>query len=35
MEPNVESKEEALNPLKQDEKNGKLRFVHNVYPYRV
>ncbi|RZF41550.1 hypothetical protein LSTR_LSTR000264 [Laodelphax striatellus] len=24
---------EPLNPIKQDVKNGKLRFVHNLYPF--
>ncbi|CAG0913437.1 unnamed protein product [Notodromas monacha] len=24
---------EPLNPIKQDEKNGKLRFVHNCFPH--
>ncbi|CAL1531653.1 unnamed protein product, partial [Lymnaea stagnalis] len=27
------NKEEKLNPIKQDVKNGKLRFVKNVFPY--
>lgn len=27
------SKEEAFNPIKQDIKKGKLRFVRNVFPY--
>ncbi|KAJ3193994.1 Inorganic pyrophosphatase, partial [Irineochytrium annulatum] len=27
------SKEEAFNPIKQDEKKGKLRFVRNVFPH--
>jgi len=27
------SKEEPLNPIKQDVKKGKLRFVNNVFPY--
>lgn len=26
-------KEEALNPIKQDVKKGKLRYVNNVFPY--
>lgn len=24
---------ESFNPIKQDEKNGKLRYVHNCFPY--
>ena len=24
---------EALNPIKQDCKKGKLRYVHNCFPY--
>ena len=24
---------EALNPIKQDCKEGKLRYVHNCFPY--
>lgn len=24
---------EALNPIKQDWKKGKLRYVHNCFPY--
>lgn len=24
---------EALNPIKQDFKKGKLRYVHNCFPY--
>lgn len=24
---------DKLNPIKQDIKKGKLRFVHNVFPY--
>lgn len=27
------NKSEKMNPLKQDVKSGKVRFVHNVYPY--
>ena len=27
------STKEALNPIKQDCKKGKLRFVHNCFPY--
>eukprot|EP01123_Difflugia_compressa_P006567 TRINITY_DN18843_c0_g1_i1.p1 TRINITY_DN18843_c0_g1~~TRINITY_DN18843_c0_g1_i1.p1 ORF type:complete len:340 (+),score=67.16 TRINITY_DN18843_c0_g1_i1:136-1020(+) len=27
------SKNEALNPIKQDVKNGKLRYVHDPYPF--
>lgn len=27
------SKEDKLNPIKQDIKKGKLRFVHNCFPY--
>lgn len=25
---------EPMNPIKQDSKNGKLRFVHNCFPYK-
>lgn len=28
------SKEESLNPIKQDEKKGKLRFVKNCFPHK-
>jgi inorganic pyrophosphatase len=28
------SKEEALNPIKQDTKKGKLRFVRNCFPHK-
>lgn len=28
------SKEEALNPIKQDVKKGKLRFVRNCFPHK-
>jgi inorganic pyrophosphatase len=28
------SKEEPLNPIRQDEKKGKLRFVANCFPYK-
>jgi hypothetical protein len=28
------SKEEALNPIKQDIKKGKLRFVRNCFPHK-
>jgi len=27
------SKQETLNPIRQDFKNNKLRFVHNIFPY--
>ena len=27
------SKEENFNPIKQDTKKGKLRFVRNCFPY--
>ena len=27
------NKEEALNPIKQDVKKGKLRYVDNVFPF--
>jgi inorganic pyrophosphatase len=28
------SKEELLNPIKQDVKKGKLRFVRNCFPHK-
>ena len=28
------SKEETLNPIKQDIKKGKLRFVRNCFPHK-
>ena len=28
------SKEETLNPIKQDTKKGKLRFVRNCFPHK-
>ena len=28
------SKEEFLNPIKQDTKKGKLRFVRNCFPHK-
>lgn len=28
------SKEEFLNPIKQDVKKGKLRFVRNCFPHK-
>lgn len=28
------SKEETLNPIKQDVKKGKLRFVRNCFPHK-
>lgn len=28
------SKEESLNPIKQDVKKGKLRFVRNCFPHK-
>src|SRR5689334_15366858 len=28
------STKEKLNPIKQDEKNGQLRFVKNVFPHK-
>jgi len=27
------SKEEPLNPIRQDTKNGKLRYIHDAYPF--
>ena len=33
VNPKQISTKEALNPIKQDCKKGKLRFVHNCFPY--
>ena len=33
VNPKQISMKEALNPIKQDCKKGKLRFVHNCFPY--
>lgn len=32
--PHQISKEETLNPIKQDTKKGKLRFVRNCFPHK-
>lgn len=34
MQPRQISKEETLNPIKQDTKKGKLRFVRNCFPHK-
>ena len=34
LTPSQISKEETLNPIKQDVKKGKLRFVRNCFPHK-